>query len=301
MRQTAPVAAFQIAEASPRRPARRLWRHFIGRVFRVRMASGAITIVLGVVLMALLAPLIAPEDPNAAELGRVLQPPSNANLMGTDELGRDLLSRIIYGARASVSAGLVSTAIALFVGTLLGVIAGYFLGAADTIIMRVIDAMLAFPGIVLALAITAALGPGLTNAMIAIGIVNIPRFARLARAQVLLISRVDYVEAARTLGASHARILRAHVGPNMLTPIIIQTSLSIALAMLTEASLSFLGLGIQPPTPSWGFMLNTGRSYLELAPWLAIFPGMAIFVVVLAINVVGDAVRDALDPRLRIS
>jgi peptide/nickel transport system permease protein len=221
--------------------------------------------------------------------------------MGTDDLGRDVLSRIIYGARASLIAGVVATGIALLIGTALGIVSGYALGPTDTVISRVMDALLAFPGLILALAITAALGPSLVNAMIAIGIVGVPRFARLARAQVLSVRGNEYVEAVRALGASNTRILLRHIAPNILTPVIIQTSLSVAFAILTEASLSFLGLGVQPPTPSWGFMLNQGRDYIAQAPWLAVFPGIAIFLVVMAFNLLGDAIRDALDPRLRLA
>jgi peptide/nickel transport system permease protein len=211
-----------------------------------------------------------------------------------------VLSRIIFGTRASLSAGVVATGIGLAVGATLGLLSGFFLGPIDTVIMRVMDALLAFPGLILALAITAALGPSLINAMIAIGVVSVPRFARLARGQVLTLNDADYVTAARAVGARNMRILFRHIGPNMLTPIIIQVSLSVAFAILTEASLSFLGLGVQPPTPSWGFMLNQGRDYISQAPWLAIFPGITIFLVVMAFNLLGDAVRDALDPRLRL-
>ncbi|HEY8291486.1 MAG TPA: ABC transporter permease [Thermomicrobiales bacterium] len=277
------------------------WRWFIKRVLRVRLAGVSLAIIVLAVGMALFAGLLAPDNPTKSDLTQVLQVPSLAHPMGTDDLGRDVLSRIIYGARASLVAGVIATGIALTIGASLGIISGYTLGIVDTVISRIMDALLAFPGLILALAITAALGPSLVNAMIAIGIVGIPRFARLARAQVFTVRGVEYIEAVRALGASNARILTRHIAPNILTPIIIQTSLSVAFAILTEASLSFLGLGVQPPTPSWGFMLNQGRDYIAQGPWLAIFPGIALFLVVMAFNLLGDAIRDALDPRLRLS
>ncbi|HEU5425044.1 MAG TPA: ABC transporter permease [Nitrolancea sp.] len=276
------------------------WRWVVKRIIRVRLAPLSLAIVVLSVLMALFAGQLAPDSPTKSQLTQVLERPSSTHVMGTDDLGRDVLSRIIFGSRASLSAGVVSTGIGLALGTFLGLISGYFLGIADTVIMRVMDALLAFPGLILALAITAALGPSLINAMIAIGIVSVPRFARLARGQVLSLRQTEYVEAVRALGAGNNRILFRHIGPNMLTPIIVQASLSVAFAILTEASLSVLGLGVQPPTPSWGFMLNQGRDYLGQAPWLAIFPGIAIFLVVMAFNLLGDAIRDALDPRLRL-
>lgn len=276
------------------------WRWVLHRVWRVRLAPFSLIIVSIAIFMAIFAGVIAPDSPTHAELGDVLLSPSLSHPMGTDDLGRDVLSRIIYGTRASLSAGVVATGIGLTIGATLGLLSGFFLGPVDTILMRVMDALLAFPGLILALAITAALGPSLINAMIAIGVVSVPRFARLARGQVLTLNDADYVAAARSVGARNMRILFRHIGPNMLTPIIIQVSLSVAFAILTEASLSFLGLGVQPPTPSWGFMLNQGRDYISQAPWLAIFPGVTIFLVVMAFNLLGDAVRDALDPRLRL-
>jgi peptide/nickel transport system permease protein len=269
-------------------------------VLRVRLAPASLAIIVVAVLLAFLSPLLAPYDATRADLNVVLHAPNLGHLMGTDELGRDLLSRIIFGSRASLSAGVVSTGIALLVGTALGLLSGYFVGLLDLAVMRAMDALLAFPGLILALAITAALGPSLINAMIAIGIVGIPHFARLARGQVLTLRDLDYVLSARSIGAGDRQILINHIVPNMLTPIVVQASLSVAFAILTEASLSFLGLGVQPPTPSWGFMLNQGRDYIAQAPWLAVFPGLSIFLVVMAFNLLGDAIRDALDPRLRI-
>lgn len=287
-------------DARLRSAPRTYWRWVLGRVMRVRLAKLSLSIVLIAIFMALFAGLIAPYSATKAQLDDVLLSPSVAHPMGTDDLGRDVLSRIIYGTRASLSAGVVATGIGLAIGTTIGLVSGFFLGAIDSIIMRVMDALLAFPGLILALAITAALGPSLFNAMIAIGVVSVPRFSRLARGQVLTLNDADFVTAARSIGARNARIMFRHIGPNMLTPIIIQVSLSVAFAILTEASLSFLGLGVQPPTPSWGFMLNQGRDYVGQAPWLALFPGVTIFLVVMAFNLLGDAVRDALDPRLRI-
>jgi peptide/nickel transport system permease protein len=281
-------------------PAQPYARWVLRRVLRVRLAPLSLGIVLVAVLLAFLSPLVAPYDPTRTDLNAVLHAPGMTHLMGTDELGRDLLSRIIFGSRASLSAGVVSTSIALLIGTALGLLSGYFVGLLDLTVMRVMDALLAFPGLVLALAITAALGPSLVNVMVAIGIVGIPHFARLARGQVLALRDLEYVISARSIGAGDRQILVTHIVPNMLTPIVVQASLSVAFAILTEASLSFLGLGVQPPTPSWGFMLNQGRDYIGQAPWLAVFPGVSIFLVVMAFNLLGDAIRDALDPRLRI-
>jgi peptide/nickel transport system permease protein len=219
-------------------------------------------------------------------------------LLGTDENGRDVLSRILYGTRISLMAGVFSVAIAVVLGVGSGLISGYFGGRLDNIIMRFMDALLAFPTLVLALAITAALGPGLRNAMIAIGIVYTPLFARLTRGQVLSVREREFVEAARTIGSGHLRIMAQHILPNVFAPLIVQISLSIALAILAEATLSFLGLGVQPPEPSWGSMVSRGKDYLDLAPWLAFAPGAAILMAVIGFNFLGDAIRDALDPRL---
>jgi peptide/nickel transport system permease protein len=245
-----------------------------------------------------LAPFISPYDPNRQRLLEALQAPSAEHLLGTDENGRDVLSRILYGTRISLAAGIFSVSIALILGITTGLLSGYFGGKVDNIIMRFMDALLAFPTLVLALAITAALGPGLRNAMIAIGIVGTPIFARLTRGQVLSVREREFVEAARTLGAGHLRIMLTHILPNVMAPLIVQMSLSVAVAILAEATLSFLGLGVQPPEPSWGSMVSRGKDYLDLAPWLAFAPGGAIFLAVMGFNFVGDAVRDALDPRL---
>ncbi|OLC32860.1 MAG: hypothetical protein AUI47_05630 [Acidobacteria bacterium 13_1_40CM_2_68_5] len=242
---------------------------------------------------------LAPYDPVAADFADVLSPPSWRHPFGTDDIGRDILSRVVHGSRVSLEAGLFTVAVALTIGLPLGLAAGFFGGRVDDLIMRGIEVILSFPTLVLALGITAVLGPKLIHALFAIGIVFVPHFARLLRGQVLSVRENDFVAAARALGASDLRVMRLHVLPNCLAPILVQSSFSIAFAILTEAALSFLGLGTQPPTPSWGIMLSTGRGYLEQAPWLGAFPGLAIFLTVLGFNLLGDGIRDALDPRLK--
>ena len=249
-------------------------------------------------LVALLAGAIAPQDPTA-QLAPRLQPPSAAHLLGTDEFGRDQFSRLVYGSRISLYVGILSVALALSTGATVGIVAGYFGGTVDNVVMRVIDSIFAFPSLLLAIAITGILGPSLTNAMVAIGIVSAPTYARLARGAVLTAAANEFVTAARALGASDARIILRHVLPNVLAPLIVQTSLSFSTSILAEASLSFLGLGTQPPDPSWGTMLGAGRRFMEAAPWVAVFPGVAITITVLGFNLLGDGLRDALDPRLR--
>ena len=249
--------------------------------------------------IAVSAPVLAPQDPFAINAFEKLHPPSRSHLMGTDHLGRDVLSRVVYGARVSLEVGVIAVVIATSIGGSLGLIAGYFGASVDNALMRVMDIMLAFPPILLAISITAVLGPGITNAMIAIGVVYTPRFARLARAPVLTLRHLEYVEAARAVGASHLRIISRHILPNAVGPLIVQISLAMASAILAEAALGFLGLGAQPPIPSWGGILNEGRLVVEIAPWLAIFPGAAIVFAVLGFNLLGDGVRDLLDPRLR--
>ena len=249
------------------------------------------------VALAFAAPLVAPYDPLATDWRWVRKPPSAQHLFGTDELGRDVLARIIWGARASLMAGLVSVSIAVAVAVPLGLVSGYLGGVVDGLLMRIIDAMLAIPFLVLAIALAAFLGPSLTNAMIAIGIVQTPVFARLTRGQALAVKYEDYIEAARAVGNPHRRILLRHILPNILSPILVQATLAIAAAIIAEASLSFLGLGQQPPAPSWGGMLNTASHFLSQAPWMAVWPGLAIFSLVLSLNLFGDGLRDALDPR----
>src|SRR5215813_4468739 len=281
-------AAFADAGERPVRLALR-------RLLRRRAAVVGLAVVVFFIALAVLAPLLAPYDPVATDWRAVRKPPSALHLFGTDELGRDVLARVIWGARASLMAGLVSVSIALAVAVPLGLLSGYLGGVVDGLLMRIIDAMLAIPFLVLALA--AFLGPSLTNAMIAIGVVQTPIFTRLTRGQALAVKHEDYIEAARAVGNPHRRILLRHILPNILAPILVQATLAIAAAIIAEASLSFLGLGQQPPAPSWGSMLNTASHFLSQAPWMAVWPGLAIFSLVLSFNLLGDGLRDALDPR----
>jgi peptide/nickel transport system permease protein len=280
-------------------PARaRRWK-VLRRAARARLAPFGAAVMVLAVLVALAAPVIAPYDPLAQDLGNTLAPPGRTHFLGTDNVGRDVLSRVIWGTRISLLAGLVSVVLAVLAGSLLGVLAGYSGGRVDGLVMRVMDAVLSFPPLVLALALGAVLGAGLTGVLLALGVVYTPTFARLMRGQVLTITARDYVDAARALGAPGWRVAARHVVPNAVNPIIVQASLSVAFAILAEASLSFLGLGIQPPEASWGSMINAGRGYLQQAPWIVFGPGAALFVTVVGLNFVGDAVRDALDPRVR--
>ncbi|MCP3471260.1 ABC transporter permease [Bradyrhizobium sp. CCGUVB1N3] len=276
-------------------PARRARR----RLFRRKAAVAGLVVMTAFILLALLAPLIVPYDPVATSWSLVRKAPTALHWFGTDELGRDILSRVIYGARASLLAGAISVAIALGIGVPLGLLAGYRGGFTDALISRITDAMLACPFLILAIALAAFLGPSLGNAMIAIGISATPVFIRLTRGQVLSVKAEDYVEAARALGNPSWRIAFAHILPNILPALLVQATLSIAAAIIAEAALSFLGLGQQPPAPSWGSMLNAAQRFLTQAPWMAIWPGLAIFLVVLSLNLLGDGLRDALDPRQR--
>lgn len=254
-------------------------------------------VLVAVVLLSVFAPWVAPYDPLATSWSLVRKAPSLAHWFGTDEVGRDLLSRVIWGGRASLSAGVIAVAIAVGAGVPLGMLAGYAGGWFDMVIGRLTDAMLAVPFLILAIALAAFLGPSLGNAMIAIGVTATPIFVRLARGQVLAARNEDWVEAARAVGNPRGRILLRHIFPNILPPVMVQATLAIASAIIAEASLSFLGLGQQPPAPSWGSMLNTAQRFLTQAPWMAIFPGLAIFLTVLAFNLFGDGLRDALDPK----
>jgi len=274
-------------------PARRALR----RLVRRRGAMLGLAIVVMFVLLALFAPWIAPYDPVATSWSAVRKPPSLQYLFGTDEIGRDVLSRVVWGARASLLAGLVSVCISMALGVPIGLLAAYVGGWTDSLISRFTDAMLAVPFLILAIALAAFLGPSLSNAMIAIGVSATPIFIRLTRAQVLAMKVEDFVEAARAVGNPHWRIALRHILPNVLPPLIVQASLAIAAAIIAEASLSFLGLGQQPPAPSWGSMLNTAKNYVDNAPWMAIWPGLSIFLLVLSFNLLGDGLRDALDPK----
>jgi len=266
-----------------------------------RMIVGGV-IVLGWLFIAAFAQFIAPYDPIKVNVSDSLIPPGTAHWLGTDDLGRDVLSRVMWGARVSLSVGVISVSIGLLVGTSLGLAAGYLGGKFDLLIMRGIDALLAFPALILAIAITSALGPQIQNAMIAIGIVAIPAYARLTRGQVLAVRSRDFIVAARTIGCTPMRIIWRHIFPNIMNTLIVQATLSTAFAILAEAALSFLGLGPQPPYPSWGQDINYSQRYLpNLKWWMSVGPGLAIFTAVFGFNYLGDALRDALDPRLRRS
>jgi len=276
--------------------ADRRW-NTLRRAVRARLAPFGALVLLVALVVALAAPLVSPYDPLKQNLGNALAKPSRVHLLGTDNVGRDVLSRVMWGTRVSLVAGFVSVALALLTGGLLGLAAGYTGGRVDGVLMRLMDAVLSFPALVLALALGAVLGAGLTGVLIALAVVYTPTFARLMRGQVLSITAREYVDAARALGASGWRVAWHHVLPNATAPMVVQGSLSVAFAILAEASLSFLGLGIQPPAASWGSMINAGRGYLQQAPWIVFGPGAALFVTVIGLNFVGDAIRDALDPR----
>ena len=274
-------------------------RRVLMRLARRRGAMVALGVVVFFILLALLAPQLAPFDPLATRWSAVRKGPSAAHWFGTDEIGRDVLSRVIFGTRASLLAGCVSVSIALALGVPIGLAAGYIGGWVDALISRMTDAMLACPFLILAIALAAFLGPSLTNAMIAIGISATPIFVRLTRAAVLQVKVEDYIEAARAVGNSHLRIALRHILPNVVPPLIVQATLAVAAAVIAEAALSFLGLGQQPPAPSWGSMLNTAKNYIDNAPWMAVWPGLSIFLLVLSFNLLGDGLRDAFDPKSR--
>jgi peptide/nickel transport system permease protein len=275
------------------------WRHAVRVFARNRLVlAGAIMVVL-VVLTALFAGVFAPYDPIANNVRAALQPPSSLYLFGTDRFGRDVFSRVVFGSQLSLVVGLISVAIAATCGTLLGLASGFFGGWVDDVIGRVMDVLFSFPALVLAIAVAATLGPGITNAIIAIAVVYAPLFGRVIRGPVLVERSKDYVEAARAVGAGSPRLILRHVLPNVLSPLIVQVTLTISHAILLESYLSFLGLGTQPPYPSWGTMLQENRTFLETAPWTSVFPGLAIMLAVLAFNLLGDGIRDVLDPHAR--
>jgi ABC-type dipeptide/oligopeptide/nickel transport system permease subunit len=272
---------------------------FLRRFVRNRLAIIGALIIGVMIILAVFAPLIAPYDPLNQDLDHVLEPESAQHLMGTDDLGRDMLARIMYGARLSLLAAIYAVGIAFVIGVPVGLLSGYYGGAWDElVVMRIVDAVQAFPFLILALALAATLGAGFGNAMIAIGLGFAPAFVRIVRAQVMSVAGHDYILAASAIGARDTRILLRHVLPNSMAPLLVQTTLSMAAGVLAEAGLSFLGLGAPPPTPSWGQMLSVAQGYISLAPWLAYWPGLAIFLAVMGFNLIGDGVREALDPRL---
>ncbi|MBX9468018.1 MAG: ABC transporter permease [Rhizobium sp.] len=281
------------AVATPPKSGNRAWRKLKAN----RSALVGLCIILFFALLALSAPLLPIADPLATSWTAIRKAPSAAHWMGTDDIGRDILSRMIWGAQASLMAGIFSVVIAVVIGVPFGLIAGYFGGWVDQVISRITEAFLALPFLIMAIALAAFLGPSLSNAMIAIGLSAMPVFVRLTRGQVLAVKMEDYVEGARSIGLGHLDIMLRYILPNITAPIIVQATLTVATAIIAEASLSFLGLGQQPPAPSWGSMLNVAKNFLDQAPWMAMWPGAAIFLVVIGFNLLGDGLRDALDPR----
>lgn len=282
-----------VAVAAPARSSNRAWRKLKAN----RSALVGLSIIVFFTLLAIAAPLLPIVDPLATGWTVIRKAPSAAHWMGTDDIGRDILSRMIWGAQASLMAGIFSVAIAIAIGVPFGLISGYFGGWVDQVISRITEAFLALPFLIMAIALAAFLGPSLTNAMIAIGLSAMPVFVRLTRGQVLSVKTEDYVEGARSIGLGHFDIMTRYILPNIMAPIIVQATLTVATAIIAEASLSFLGLGQQPPAPSWGSMLNVAKNFLDQAPWMAMWPGAAIFLVVIGFNLLGDGLRDALDPR----
>lgn len=290
--------ATQTAEMSYQR--RSPWASMMRRFRKNKRALVGFWMVVVFVGIAVFAQAIAPYDPIEQNMDVILQPPSASHPFGTDEYGRDILSRIIYGSQISLMIGIVGVLISVVVGVGLGTISGYFGGRADMLIMRVMDIFMAFPSFLLALAIVSVLGPGMVNVMIAIGIFSVPTFARISRSAVISVKNKEFIEAAKSMGASHARVIFKHVLPNSVAPIIVLSTMRIATAILTASGLSFLGMGAQPPTPEWGAMLSTGREYLRTAPHVSTIPGLAIMFMVLAFNMLGDGLRDALDPKMKL-
>ncbi|MFN8637506.1 MAG: ABC transporter permease [Chloroflexota bacterium] len=286
-----------VSAPAPARIVRR--RRWLRPLVRNPLVLGGLILVILFLAMAALANVVAPSDPIAMNAGKALEGPSWSSPFGTDRFGRDVLSRAIYGARASLLVGIGSIALAAVVGTVVGLVAGYCGGAVDNVLGRVMDVFFTFPSLILAIAISAALGLGIQNALLAIAVTYWPAFGRVVRGATLAERARDYVEAARVVGASDARVIWSHVLPNVLSPIVVQFTVAISQAIIIESSLSYLGLGTQPPTPSWGTMINEGRTFLDTAPWISVFPGAAIMGAVLAFNLLGDGLRDVLDPRSR--
>ncbi|MCB9105812.1 MAG: ABC transporter permease [Anaerolineales bacterium] len=279
--------------------AESLWLDALRRLRQQPLSIFSAILVCVLILTAIFGPLLAPYDPNDIDMANRFAPPSLEHPFGTDDFGRDILSRVMVGARVSLMVGIIAVGLSATVGSALGLLAGYVGRLTDEVIMRAMDIIFAFPAILLAIAIMAALGRGVGNAMIAIGIVYIPIFARITRGSVLSVREEVYIEAARSIGSTDGRIMTRHILPNILSPIIVEITLSLSFAILAEAALSFFGLGTQPPDPSWGRMLSEGRAYFQQSVWLAIFPGLAIMLTVLGFNLLGDGLRDALDPALK--
>jgi peptide/nickel transport system permease protein len=274
-------------------------REFWARLKRNRMAMIGLGLVLGLFVVSLFAPWLAPYDPNSINLTEVLMPPSHAHLLGTDTLGRDVLSRIIFGSRVSLKVGFVAVGLATLIGLFVGALAGYYGGWVDSALMRLVDLMLCFPAFFLILAVIAVLEPSIWNIMAVIGLTGWMGVARLVRAEFLSLREREFVTAARALGASDTRLILRHMLPNALAPVMVSATLGVAGAILTESALSFLGLGVQPPTPSWGNILTAGKDNIEIAWWLSVFPGLAILITVMSYNLLGEGIREAIDPRLK--
>lgn len=285
---------------TPQKPKKRSqWGEVWRRLKRNKMAMFGLVILIIIIFTAFFADYLAPYSYREQNLRNINQPPNSQHLLGTDDLGRDMLSRIIYGSRISLQVGLVAVGISVIAGGTLGALAGYYGGKLDNVIMRIMDVFLAIPQILLAIAIVSAFGGGLTKVMIAVGISSIPSYARIVKASVIMIKEQEFIEAARAIGSNDFRIITKHIIPNSMAPIIVQGTLGVAGAILSAAGLSFIGLGIQPPTPEWGAMLSSGRSLIRTAPHVATFPGVAIMITIFSLNLLGDGLRDALDPRLK--
>ena len=285
--------------AAPAAKKKSQFQEVWGRFKKNRLALFGMVLILLMILMVILSPLIAPYGFDEQNYYEIFASPSLQHLCGTDNLGRDVFSRLLYGGRVSLTIGIISVGIGLLCGGLMGALAGYYGGKLDNTLMRIIDILMAIPSVILAISICAALGPGLVNTMIAVGVASIPNSARILRSSILSIKQQEYVEAARAIGASNARIISKHIVPNSLSGLIVQASMGVGRAIISAASMSFIGLGIAPPNPEWGAMLSAGRTYFRDYPHMVLFPGIAIFLAVLSMNLIGDGLRDALDPRLK--